>query len=433
MTAKHVFVIDDEARICSLVRSALSKCGFEVTALNSGGKALELLQTARPDLVILDIGLPDVSGLDVCRKLKHSPATSQIPVIMLTGRRDQPHIEKAFENGADDFIPKPFEIQVLEAKVMVALRKTAQPVPEDPSFRGYLFGPKIGEGGMGVVYRALQVALRRPVAVKILQDKFASDKNSVARFVAEARLAAALSHPNIVNAIDFGRYKGGYFFVMEFVDGCSVNDTLLKNGSLAEDEALRITRAVADALEHARSRGLIHGDVKPANVLLTSEGVPKLADLGLARTVADMKYSQASSYIMGTPHYIAPEQARGDKYDCRADIYSLGATLFHMVVGCPPFTGVDAWDVIDMHQRLPRPWPDGWEDLVSPSAAALIKKAMAIAPADRYQTPAEMVHSLDEVLKKRGALLMERRTFVVGSRTMPSPFDTTDDITKAPA
>jgi serine/threonine protein kinase len=397
----RILVVDDEERVGTLIRSILEKHGYEVTVTQHGKKAIGFARQTKPSLILLDIGLPDISGLDVCKRLKHSPATSGIPVIMLTGKLDQKHINQAFEYGADDYIPKPFDVSVFEAKVRVVLQKTKDKSEEEGSFRGYRLGPKIGEGGMGVVYKAVQLALNRPVAVKILHYQFASDQEYVARFIAEARLAAALSHPNIVGAIDFGKYEGGYFFVMEYVDGKSARDILVERGVLTRREALEIAFSIADALEHARRKGLVHGDVKPANILVNNDGIPKLADLGLARTTAEVKNSACSNpVVMGTPHYIAPEQFLNQEVDSRADVYSLGATLFHMVVGCPPFTGENELDVLEKHSAEPRPWPDGWELQAGKSASAVVRKAMAIDPSQRYQTPGEMALHIQSLLRK---------------------------------
>ncbi len=187
---------------------------------------------------------------------------------------------------------------------------------------------KIGVGGMGAVYRARQVSLDRMVALKVLPPKFAADETFVDRFVREARSAASLNHPNIIQGIDVGSADGYHYFAMELVPGESLSERMKREGFVVEDDALKITREMAEALKHAHGRGLVHRDVKPGNILLGLDGVSKLADLGLARRSVDSSSTTQPGKAVGTPFYISPEQARGEEdVDIRADIYSLGATL----------------------------------------------------------------------------------------------------------
>jgi serine/threonine protein kinase len=204
---------------------------------------------------------------------------------------------------------------------------------------------------MGVVYKAKQMSVDRVVAIKILLDTLAQNKEFIKRFEREAKIAARLSHNNIVNAIDAGEVDGHYFFVMEYVEGDTIKDYLDKNQTFDEKEALRIVLAVAEALTHAHSRGLIHRDIKPENIILTRDGGVKLADLGLARITDDEKWGLSEAGMaIGTPYYISPEQVRGQtNIDIRADIYSLGATLYHMVTGRVPYGGETPSDVMRKH------------------------------------------------------------------------------------
>ena len=190
---------------------------------------------------------------------------------------------------------------------------------------GYQILDRIGKGSMGVVYKARQVSVDRVVAVKILLDSLAQNKEFIKRFEREAKIAAKLAHNNVVNAIDAGEVGGHFFFVMEYVAGLTIKDVLDKNKVFDEKEAIRVVMAVAEALKHANHRGLIHRDIKPENVILTKDGGVKLADLGLARLTDDEKWGLAEAGMaIGTPYYISPEQVRGQTdIDIRADIYSL--------------------------------------------------------------------------------------------------------------
>src|SRR5271165_3474770 len=195
---------------------------------------------------------------------------------------------------------------------------------------GYQILDRLGQGSMGAVFKARQLSVDRFVAVKVLLNSLAQNKEYIKRFEREAKIAARLSHNNVVNAIDAGEVGGRFYFVMEYVEGLTINDHLDKNKIFEEKEAIRIVLAVAEALKHANLRGLIHRDVKPENVILTRDGGVKLADLGLARLTDDEKWGLAEAGMaIGTPYYISPEQVRGQTdIDIRADIYSLGATFY---------------------------------------------------------------------------------------------------------
>ncbi len=196
---------------------------------------------------------------------------------------------------------------------------------------------KLGEGGMGIVYLARHKVLNKPVAIKILRSNLPTDTNGVGRFVREGRAAASLDHPAIVNVYDAGNQKGVYYIVMQYVEGDSLSARLEREYKLPIDEAIEIFQVAAEGIEHAHSKGIIHRDIKPDNILLGNDGNVKIVDFGLARMLEyDGNLSQTGA-VVGSPTFMSPEQALGKKTDTRADIYSLGATLYQMVTGEPPF------------------------------------------------------------------------------------------------
>jgi len=266
---------------------------------------------------------------------------------------------------------------------------------------GYLLLEKLGEGSMGAVYKAKQLSVDRLVAVKILKPHLAANSGYINRFLREAKIAAQLSSNNIVQAIDAGAAGKIYYFVMEYVEGRSVKQELDSGRVFDEKEAVEIVLQVAQALEHAHRRGLVHRDVKPANIILTREGIVKLADLGLARQTHDRELDKVEQGLtIGTPFYIAPELIQlKTEPDIRADIYSLGATLYHMVTGQPPFPYPDVRKVLVGHLReKPKP-PDQINPDLSPGLCEVIDRMLAKEREKRYHTPAGVIVDLECLLR----------------------------------
>ncbi|WP_165071740.1 serine/threonine-protein kinase [Paludisphaera rhizosphaerae] len=268
---------------------------------------------------------------------------------------------------------------------------------------GYTIIEKLGKGSMGVVFKARQISVNRIVAIKILLDGLAQNKEFIRRFEREAQIAAKLSHNNIVNAIDAGEAGGRYFFVMEFVEGPTIKDFLDKNKVFEEKDAVRIAMAVAEALKHANQRGLIHRDVKPENVILTKDGGVKLADLGLARLTGDETWGLSEAGMaIGTPYYISPEQVRGQTdVDIRADIYSLGATLYHMVTGKVPYSGDNPQEVMKKHvdPRVELVPPDHLNTGISSGMGMVIETMLSKNRENRYTTPDDLILDLQCLLQ----------------------------------
>ena len=220
----------------------------------------------------------------------------------------------------------------------------------------YAVRSTLGRGAMGVVYRAAKTG-GPDVALKVLAPELGGSPEAIQRFLREAESAQKLSDPRVVRILDHGRADGRYFLAMELVEGEPLEARFQRETILPEREALRITREVSLALEHARERNIVHRDVKPSNILLTPAGLVKLADFGLAKETGGASLT-ITGVALGTPHYISPEQARGERLvDSRSDIYSLGATLYRMVTGSVPFPGTSAAVILAKHltESLPSP------------------------------------------------------------------------------
>ena len=311
-------------------------------------------------------------------------------------------------------VPKSLLEIMVEAKVLTRSQMTRLVQESGEANRkfqipGYQMLQKLGKGSMGVVYKAKQQSVDRVVAIKILLEPLAQNKEFIKRFEREAMIAAKLSHNNVVNAIDAGVIDGHYFFVMEYVEGPTIKDFLDKNKTFDEKEALRITLAIAEALKHAAQRGLIHRDIKPENVILTKEGEVKLADLGLARLTDDDKWvlSEAGMAI-GTPYYISPEQVRGQtNIDIRADIYSLGATLYHMVTGRVPYGGETPNEVMRKHvdPNVVLVPPDHLNSRLSGGLGMVVETMMAKNREHRYQTPDDLILDIKCLQRGEGPMI----------------------------
>jgi serine/threonine-protein kinase len=265
---------------------------------------------------------------------------------------------------------------------------------------GYMLLGKVGKGAMATVYKARQLSLDRIVAVKILPKRLSENPEFVERFYKEGKAAARLSHNNIVQAIDVGYSPSGFhYFVMEYVEGKTLYDIMQEGHSFSEAEALDIMIQISDALAHAHKRGLIHRDVKPKNIIFTPQRVAKLTDLGLARAMDDKvaaEFEAGKAY--GTPYYISPEQIRGEvDIDFRADIYSLGATMYHLVTGRPPFDGDTPSAVMHKHLKDPIIPADHINTALSAGVGEIIDIAMAKKREERYETTEQMLEDLKSV------------------------------------
>src|ERR1051325_7361656 len=281
---------------------------------------------------------------------------------------------------------------------------------------GYRLMEKVGKGAMATVYKAKQESLDRIVAIKVLPKKMNDNAEFVERFYKEGRAAARLSHNNIVQAYDVGYSPEGFhYFVMEFIEGKTLYDVMQpppvgEGRAFTEAEALDIMIQMADALAHAHDRGLIHRDVKPKNILLTPRGVAKLTDLGLARTTDDKEAAESEAgKAYGTPYYISPEQIRGEvDIDFRADIYSLGATLYHMVTGRPPFDGETPSAVMHKHLKQQLVPADHVNTALSAGIAEIIEVAMAKNRDERYISTEDMLADLRAVSEGQGPIHARR-------------------------
>lgn len=250
----------------------------------------------------------------------------------------------------------------------------------------------IGGGGMADVYRAKDLLLNRPVAVKILHEQFKQDKEFIEKFQREAQAAARLSHPNIVNIYDVGVADGDHYIVMEYVPGRTLKDRIRQEGHLPVGESLRIAREISEALAHAHANNLVHCDIKPHNILMMPDGHAKVADFGIARAVTESTMTYSGN-VVGSVHYFSPEQAKGTMITPKSDVYSLGVVLYEMLTGKLPFTGETPVSIAVKHLQDEPVSVRQLNPSIPPVVEALVARAMSKDPALR-PTSAEFVQEI---------------------------------------
>jgi len=264
----------------------------------------------------------------------------------------------------------------------------------------YELGERLGSGGMADVYVAHDRTSERTVALKLLREGLSTDPTFVARFTREARAAASITHPRVVRVLDANSVDGRHYIAMELVPGGTLKQVLQRQGPFPERRALRIAREIADGVAAAHARGIIHRDLKAQNVLIDAAGHPKVADFGIARTTEETSLTQTAA-LLGSVHYLAPEQAAGGPVDERADVYSLGVLLYEMLTGILPFRAETPLEIANQHLNVQPVPARRIRAGLRPETDALVARAMAKRPAKRFASAAELRDAIDELLGER--------------------------------
>lgn len=307
-----------------------------------------------------------------------------------------------------------------------------------------------GAGGMATVYKAYHARLDRFVAIKVMHQSFMQDASFLSRFEREARIVARLEHPNIVPVYDYDEYNGAPYLVMKFVEGKTLKDVMSAE-PLSLEEIMLVMPKIADALTYAHQMGILHRDVKPSNIILDERGEPYLTDFGLARITQQGESTQSADMMLGTPHYISPEQAQGlADLDGRADEYSFAVILYELVTGRVPFVGDTTYAIVHKHIYAAPPTPSELNPEVPPGVDAVLLKALSKEPNERYATPNAMIDAFRDAVQNSGlreldeerASVAEVRSHDISERTprggkyvsVPAPVDsprTTSDSTQS--
>ncbi len=402
--AATLLVVDDDAAIRKLVAHRMQHAGHLVLQAADGEEALRLAKGQPVDLVLLDVMMPGLDGLSVLAQLRaHKPPTS-LPVIMVTAKDKGDDVIQALRLGANDYVVKPFDFQVLLQRVALHLKLKGG---TNRRVGNYLIERKIGAGGMGVVYAGKLADTGAPVAIKVLPRAMTIDELFVKRFMREARLAARLDHPNVVRIIDAGKEDETYYIAMELLGGQNLGQ-LCEGKPLAWQEALGYARQVTDALEALQAAGILHRDIKPENVQILPDGRVKLTDFGIARDVVASERMTDTGVGVGSVIYASPEQIHGQG-DFRSDIYSLGCTIFFMVTGRDPFPGEKSLDAV-LRRKVERPAKvEPFPDAVPATVRQLILRLLDPRPARRPPSYVALRDELDAVLAGRRRPVDRRR------------------------
>jgi CheY-like chemotaxis protein len=434
----RVLLVDDQEELRRLYRRTLAKDGHDIAMAANGREAIEQAKLERFDVVISDVRMPDVGGVELLQALR--AADPDLPVVLVSGSPDLETAMKAVELGALEFLVKPVAFDKLRQSALRAIglrRKRAHTEQMLEHFRSgersrheakastgreswtgellagrYLIGRLLGAGGMGSVYEATREDLGHArVAVKVLHESLAADATLVARFRREAETVGLINHPNIVRLLDFHTgVNEPPCLVMELLDGVSLRQELARHGQFSCARSVFVASQMLEALAAVHRAKVIHRDIKPENVLLTSMSglgdIVKLLDFGVAKlqSVPHGETLTQAGTVLGTPTYMAPEHARGAPIDARADLYSVAAILYETLTGKAPFSG-DNYNALlfAIQQGLPEPLASLRPDLPA-ELVNVIERGMKPNADDRYDCAESMVEALAPWLRAETAL-----------------------------
>ncbi|MHC4777894.1 MAG: protein kinase domain-containing protein [Planctomycetota bacterium] len=419
---KTVLVVEDEEAIREFLTDLLDTGGYRVITAVNGLDGIQHTFSDGPDVVLTDIMMPEMDGLSFLRRVRTEIPAKALPIIVVSALATEDKVVEAFDLGATDYLVKPFRAFELLARIKVALKQRLDPAlvnlvprelkagPSRTDFRsGSLFDmgkyeilSEIGEGGMGSVFLARHRTYDTHVAVKVLDPDLTEDRNSVVRFLREVRIAAGLDHPNIVKVYDVGLTGKAHYYAMEKLPADSLADKVDDGGPIEETHALDLGIQLSSALAYMHSRGFLHRDVKPSNILFVDDWKVKLIDFGLARSLDDGRLTREGSFV-GTPGFVAPESI--SSYDAPgpgSDIYALGSTLYAVIVGkCAFDEKRSATSRLRAQVLEPAPAAHLRNPDISKDLSEIVRKMMAPDPGERFPSM-QAVHDALTFLRHGG-------------------------------
>ena len=437
MLPQRILVVDDEHDVRTVIALGLQDRGFSVATASSGPEALRIISEQKPELVILDLMMPEMSGEDVCQAIKLGPDGREIIVVILSARSDLQTKVKCLQMGAEEYLVKPIDAEELAARLARLLQMRKQwnsdyssqpdtspesspvrektvptlqaakfpsesgPAPASPvkkqKYGTYRIETLAGSGSMGVVYKAHDEVLNRYVALKVLPTEWSSYPESVEHFHKEAKAIAAINHPGIAQIYTFGEEEGESYFALQWCPGGSVSDLLQREGRIGLLSAIDIILQCSQALLAASKKGVVHRDIKPSNMMFDENHQIRIVDFGVAHVETGLVDSSSSGWIVGSPAYMSPEQTRGDRTDHRTDMYSLGMTFYRMLYGRVPFPADSVEEAARKHATESFPAYNDLGGKIPLRAHQIIEKMTQKNPNARYPMYLDLIEDLEKL------------------------------------
>lgn len=430
---QKILIVEDDRETQEMYMEYLVKDNYQIITANNGEEGLQKIKKYTPDIVLMDMAMPQCSGRELLSKLRQ--VNKEVPVIIISGKKgmkEDPEIKLCPQ--VKDFLPKPVDLPKLRAKIREVLgpdKNAVEPpvakakenlpassipstqpltpiVPPEPvggqdpllgmQLGGCTLESFIGKGGSSKVYKGRHQSLGIAVAVKILSSDFCSDPVEVQRFLREGRILAHIDHNNVAKILNMGNERGYHFIIMRYIDGQSLLNLLRTEGKLAQSKAIDIANQIANGLLAAHRSDIIHRDIKPSNILIEKGSArAKIIDFGTAKKIHMEQVVTGQGIIIGTPYYMSPEQCLGEELDKRTDVYSLGATLYHMITGAPPFVCPTILETLAAQVEKPVVPPHQKNADISSPLSHIVLRMLEKKRENRFGSMEEVIASLQLV------------------------------------
>lgn len=405
-----IVVIEDNVVIRELWIEVLELKGYTARGFGNAADGLDAIQGRKPNLVLVDLGLPDMGGADLVAEIRRDYSAANLPIVILSGSEDEQDMRQAFNAGATDYLVKPVGAAELASKVHLHLRNsqrmakvtlTTDYMPGELVCENYLVEEVLGEGSYGVVYGARHLETGGEVALKILTSETPIDRS---RFLRECYTLATLNDPGVVRVLDFGEHEGTVYLAMERIHGITLDQWLRGRDGASGEEIWELVMGLSSALETLEGSAILHRDIKPTNIMLRDGelGSPVLIDFGLAKRAFETGLT-SPNMMLGTPGYMPPEVLGGHTLDSRSDLYSIGMVARFLATGQEAFPHLAGYQLLQRMARGPVPMPTGLE----PPLRRVLEDLTAIDREDRVPSARALRNRLREcapvgLLKKIG-------------------------------